>query len=178
METVLIWVAVVVIGAIAVVLAYAATRPDEFHIARSTSIVAPPEKIFPLVNDLRSFNQWNPFAKQDPTAQITYNGPPGGKGASHAWNSKGRAGKGSLEIVDTAPPSGVTMMLRMEKPMKADNTIVFALRPNGSATDVTWTMSGISPYIAKVMGVIINCDRMVGGEFEKGLADLKALAER
>ena len=95
-----------------------------------------------------------------------------------AWDSDGRGGKGRLEITDTAPLSSVTMALHMEKPMEGRNTVVFALQPNGNATDVTWTMTGEYVYIAKVMGVIFNMDKMIGGEFEQGLADLDALAQK
>ncbi len=167
---------VVVVAAIAIVLIYAATLPNDFRVARSTRINASPEKIFPLINELRSFNQWNPFARQDPKMEITYSGPPSGKGASDAWN--GGHGKGSLEITDTVPASSVTMMLHMQKPMEANNTIVFALQPNGAATDVTWSMTGQYAYIARVIGVVVNMDKMIGGEFDKGLSDLKALAEK
>jgi hypothetical protein len=163
---------------VAGILIYAATLPNDFRVARSTSINAPPEKIFPLINDLKSFNQWNPFAKQDPGIEIAYDGPPSGKGAANSWDSAGRAGKGRLEITDAAQPSSVTMRLDVEKPMEGHNTVVFALQANGASTNVSWTMTGAYPYINRVLGTVFNLDKMIGGAFESGLSDLKALAEK
>jgi ABC-type transport system involved in multi-copper enzyme maturation permease subunit len=172
-----VWIGGILFVVVAIVLAYAATLPNEFRVSRTASIKAPREKIFPLINDLKNFNQWNPFAKADPTANITYSGPPSGRGAADSWDSNGRAGKGSLEIIDTAPLSSVTMKLDIQKPYEGHNTIMFALQSNADATNVTWLMTGRYAFIAKVMGVIFNMDKMIGGEFEKGLADLKARAE-
>jgi hypothetical protein len=175
-------IAGVLIVAIAAVAIYAATLPNEFRIARTASIKAPADKIFPLISNLKRFNEWNPFAKQDPSIAITYNETLVGKGAGYAWDSDGRSSKGSLEITDAAAPSSVEMRLDMLKPMEGHNRIVFALRPAADATDVktdvTWTMTGHYSYVAKVMGVVFNMDKMVGGEFEKGLADLRTLVEK
>jgi hypothetical protein len=170
--------AVAVIG----ILAYAATLPDTFRVQRSIDIKAPPDKIFPFINELKTMNEWNPFAKQDPTMRMTYSGPASGKGAANAWDSDGQAGQGRLEITDSVPPSQVTMRLDIAKPMESRNTVEFALLPQAQGTNattkVTWAMTGGYPYIAKVMCVFFNMDRMVGGEFDKGLADLKAMAEK
>ncbi len=170
-------IAVAVVG----VLAYAATLPNTFRVERSISIQAPPEKIFPLINELKTMNEWNPFAKQDPSMKITYSGPASGKGAAHAWTSD-KAGEGRLEITDSAPPSRLNMRLDMIKPMEGHNAIVFALQPQSQGTNVTtnvsWAMSGEYNYISKVICVFVNMDRMIGGEFDKGLADLKAMAEK
>jgi hypothetical protein len=171
-------IGIVALVAIACLLVYAATIPSEFRVARSTSVKAPPEKIFPLINDLKSFNEWNPFARQDPKLEIAYSGPPSGKGAGNAWESAGRAGKGSLEITDVSPPSSVTMRLDIERPMEGHNTIVFALQAKGDVTDVSWTMTGPYPYLNRVLGTVFNMDKMIGGEFEAGLAGPKALAEK
>jgi hypothetical protein len=163
--------------AVAGVLAYAATLPDTFRVQRSISIKSPPEKVFPLINELKTMNEWNPFAKQDPSMKITYSGPASGKGAAHAWTSE-RAGEGRLEITDSSPPSQVNMRLDMIKPMEGHNAIVFALQPQPGGTNVSWAMSGEYNYISKVICVFVNMDRMIGGEFDKGLADLKAMAEK
>lgn len=146
--------------------------------SRSASIDAPPEKIFPLINDIKNFNEWNPFAKQDPTIVISYNGPQSGKGATYSWDSKGKAGKGSLAITDAASPSRVNLRLDMEKPMEGHPNVVFALEPRGAATEVTWTMAGPNPYINRIFSTIFNMDKMIGGTFAAGLSDLKALAEK
>ena len=171
-------IAGLVVIAVIGILAYAATLPDTFRVQRSVSIKAPPEKVFPFINEMKTMNEWNPFAKQDPTMRLTYSGPAAGKGAAHDWDSDGRAGKGRLEITDSAAPSQVTMRLDMIKPMEARNAIVFALQPQAQGTNVTWSMTGEYPFIAKVMCVFFSMDRMIGGEFEKGLADLKAMVEK
>lgn len=159
------------------VLAYAAAQPDTFRIARTVAIAAPPEKIFALIQDLKAFNRWNPFLKLDPAAKLDYSGPASGKGAAHAWSGDRNVGEGRLEITDAVMPTRVQMQLDFVRPMEGRNLVEFALKPNGSGTDVTWSMTGSSPFIAKVMCVFFNMDTMVGGEFEKGLASLKALAE-
>jgi hypothetical protein len=162
---------------VAVVLAYAATRPDRFQIQRSTSIKAPAHKIFPLINDLHAFNSWNPFDKKDPNIKGIYSGPSSGKGASYTFESS-MAGTGNIEIVDSAAPSRVTMKLTMIKPIHADNRVEFTLEPQGDATRVTWAMDGGVPFVGKVIHLIFSMDKMVGQDFEAGLADLKALTEK
>lgn len=171
-------IALVLVVAIAAVLGTAATRPDHFEVARTAKINAPAEAIFPLINDLKAFNGWNPFAKQDPAMTITYSGPPSGTGAAYTWTGDHNVGAGALSIKRSTPSSRVVMALDMAKPMEAHNTVVFSLRPSGGATDVSWTMSGESPFIAKVLGVFCNVDTMVGGEFEKGLQSLKTMVEK
>jgi hypothetical protein len=165
---------------IAAVLAYAATRPDRFEVQRSISVRAPAETIFPLINDLRAFNSWNPFDKKE-GIKASFSGPQAGKGARYAFESR-QAGTGSIEIIDNAPPNRVTMRLLMSKPLAADNRVTFLLEPQGDTaakeTRVTWRMEGDTPFIGKVIQVFLNMDKMVGGEFETGLADLKGLAER
>jgi uncharacterized protein YndB with AHSA1/START domain len=163
-----------VIGAI---FAIASTRPDNFLTARTTRITAPPERLFGLIDDLRQMNTWNPYALRDPSNAIDYGSATKGRGASYAFGG-GKSGSGSLEILDSSPPSNVVMRLVMVKPFKADNTVRFTLQPQGPATDVTWAMSGRQPLLAKVMSLFINCDKMVGRDFEQGLANLKAIAER
>jgi hypothetical protein len=169
--------AILLVAAIAVILAYAATRPDRFRVARFADIKAPPEKIFPLINDLKSFNGWNPFDKQDPDIKGAYSGPQQGKGATYAFESR-QAGTGSLEILDATPPATLTMRLLMSRPIAADNRVDFTLDRQGDGTRVTWAMEGAVPFIGKVLHLIFNMDKMVGGQFERGLTDLKAIAER
>lgn len=167
---------VVIVVLLAAFLAYVATRPNAFRIQRATSVKAPPEKIYPLINDLRQFNTWNPFATQDPNVKINYSGAPSGKGAAYDWQSR-KMGVGRMEIVDTAAPSKIVAKLDFVKPMEAHNIVEFTLEPKGGATDVTWAMHGPMPLISKLMTVFVSMDRMVGGEFEKGLANMKAAAE-
>ena len=169
---------VVLAVAVAGVLAYAATRPDVFQVQRSAAIKAPPEKIHPLINDLRAFNRWSPYEKKDPAMKRAYSGPESGKGAVYAWDGDRNVGKGRMEIADASLPSKVTLKLDFEKPFEAHNIVNFTMEPKGDATSVTWAMQGPVPYMAKIVHLIFNMDRMVGQDFEAGLANLKALAER
>ena len=160
------------------VLALAALRPDNFQIRRSASIKAAPEQIFPLINDLHRFNTWNPFEKKDPNVKRSYSGPESGKGAAYAFDGNKDVGKGTLEILDSAPGSKVTMSLHMVEPFEVRNTVDFTLERQGDATNVTWTMQGAVPYFAKIIHLFVNMDRMVGTQFEAGLASLKTIAEK
>jgi uncharacterized protein YndB with AHSA1/START domain len=169
-------IGVLLLVAAAVVLVLAAMKPDEFRVARPTSIKAPPEKIFPLINDLHQFNTWNPFEKKDP-GKGTYSGPPAGKGASYAWKSD-QLGIGSMTIADTTEPSRVAIKLDFVKPFEAHNNVEFTLVPKGDATEVTWAMNGQTPFLGKIIHVIMDMDKMVGRDFEDGLANMKALAEK
>ena len=177
MLSVLKIVGLAVLTAVVILLVYVSTRPDQFRIARKVAIKASPEAIFPFVGDLRRFNEWNPFAKADPAIKLAYGATSAGPGGSYNWDSTGQAGKGRMEITESDTPKRVAMSLQFDKPMKANNHVVFTLQPQGSATEVTWEMSGTYGILHKTMGVIFNFDKMVGGEFEKGLADLKSQAE-
>jgi uncharacterized protein YndB with AHSA1/START domain len=178
MLEILIYLAIALVVIVAALLAYAATRADTFRVQRSAGIYAPPERIFPLIANLKSMNTWNPFVDPDPAIKIAYTGPESGKGAAHTWSGNSKVGEGRIEITEAVPPSRVAMQLDMLKPIKANNAVEFTLQPNGSETAVTWAMSGRQPFMAKLMTIFIDCDRMVGGQFEKGLASLKAIAER
>jgi len=160
------------------VLAAAAMRPHTFRVQRSADIKAAPEKIFPLINDLRRFNTWNPFEKKDPNLKRSYTGPENGKGAAYAFEGNGDVGKGTLEILDSAPASKVTIALHMREPFQVDNKVDFILQAKGESTEVTWAMQGAVPYFAKIIHLFIDMDRMVGSEFEAGLASLKTIAEK
>ena len=170
-------IAYVIVAAIAVLLLYAATRPDTFRVERSARIKAPPEKIFTLINDLHQFNTWNPWLKKDPGSKVTYEGPQSGNGAAYGWESK-ELGIGSMQIVDNAAPAKVAMKLDFVKPFEAHNQVEFTLKPDGDTTEVNWAMHGPAPFFSKLMGVFFSMDRMVGGQFEQGLAKLKAVAEK
>jgi uncharacterized protein YndB with AHSA1/START domain len=163
--------------AISVLFVLAAMRPDTFRVVRSATIKAPPEKIFPLIVDLHQFNTWNPYEKKDPDIKGRYSGPESGKGAAYAWESS-KVGTGSMEIIETVPPSKVALRLDFVRPFEAHNNVEFTLKPEGDATEVTWAMSGRVPFMAKVMHVLFNMDKMIGTDFEAGLANLKALSER
>ncbi len=163
---------------VAGVLIYAATRPGTFEVKRSITVAASPQAIFPLIDDFRSWASWSPYEKLDPAMKRSFSGPQAGPGAVYAWDGNGKVGKGQIEITGANPPSAVELRLDMFKPFAARNAIEFTLQPQGSATVVTWAMRGPTNYVSKLMGVFINMDRMIGGEFATGLASLKVLAER
>jgi uncharacterized protein YndB with AHSA1/START domain len=167
---------IIVVAAVGLLLAYAATRPDSFRIERSVRIEAPPERIYALIDDLHRFNLWNPFLRKDPATQGTYSGTPSGKGARYAWQSD-KVGVGQMEIGDTTAASSVTMSLDFIKPFEAHNMAEFTLKPDADATQVTWAMHGPAPFLSKLMQVFVSMDRMVGKDFEDGLSNLKTLAE-
>ena len=166
------------IVAIVAFLVYIALKSADFRITRSRPMQAPPEAIFALINDLHGFNRWNPFAQNDPLLKIDYGGPQSGKGANYAWSSTGKSGQGRMEIIDSSAPSLVKMRLEFMKPFSATNTAEFSLAPAGTATAVTWSMTGRNSFMHKLMGTILNFDKMVGGEFAKGLVNLQSLVER
>lgn len=170
----------VVIGAavvIAALVAYAATRPDAFRIARSITIAAPPEAIFPLIDDLRKFATWSPYDKKDPDMARAFSGPSHGTGQRYDWDGDSNVGKGWLVITSSSAPSRVDIDLNMLKPIEATNKVAFTLEPEGATTKVTWAMEGKSSLVAKVMHLFFNVEKMVGGDFEAGLASLKSAAE-
>lgn len=169
-------VAVVLLVGIAAVLVAAANRPDNFRVVRSTTVKADAGKLHPLINDLHQFNTWNPFERKDPDIKGEYRGPVAGPGAAYHFEG-GKSGSGSLRVVDSAPQQ-VTMELHMLKPMEGRNRIVFTLQPQGNATEVTWAMDGPMPFVSKLITMFVDMDRMIGGDFENGLATLKQRAER
>lgn len=170
-------IAFVALLAVAALLVFAAARPDTFVVARSATVQATPEKLYPLINDLRQFNTWNPYGKKDPNMRGEYRGPTAGPGAAYHFEGNKDVGKGSIRIVDAAPGK-VTMQLHMIEPFEGRNSVEFILQPRGAATEVTWSMNGPSPFIAKLAGVFMDMDRMIGRDFEAGLAGLKQRAER
>ena len=170
-------IAITVVALISAVLIFAATRPDTFRVQRAASIKAPPEKISAALADLRGWQAWSPWEKMDPALKRSYSGAEKGKGAVYAWVGNKDVGEGRMEITEVAP-SRVAIDLDFVKPFEAHNKVVFALVPKGDATEVTWTMQGPLPYVAKVVHLFFDMDGMVGKQFETGLANLKTLAEK
>lgn len=178
MAKIFITLAVLLVIALGTLLAYAATKPDTFRFERSVTIAASPDTIHPLINDIKRFNSWNPYNKKDPAMKTAYRGPQAGPGAAYDFEGNGNVGKGTIQIVEPSGPGTVSMRLDMTAPMNASNLIDFTLRPQGPATQVTWAMHGPSPFITKVMHTLFDMDKMLGRDFDAGLADLKTLAER
>lgn len=162
---------------VAIVLGVAATRPDSFRVQRSLVIKAPPEKIAPLIADFHAWSSWSPYEKRDPAMQRRFGGADSGTGATYAWDGNSQVGAGSMEILD-ASADKVRIKLDFLKPFEAHNTAEFTLQPQADGTVVTWAMYGPAPYFHKLMGLFMNMDKMIGTDFETGLASLKALAEK
>lgn len=170
--------AAIVLVAIAAVFGYAAMQPDTFRIARSTTIKAPPEKIYPLMSDFRRGMEWSPYEKKDPDMKRRFSGAPNGKGSVYEFEGNGEVGAGRLEITDVTPPNKVVLRLDMIKPFEGSNVIEYAIAPKGAATEVTWSMHGHQPLLARAICLFLDMDKMVGADFERGLASLKSIAER
>jgi len=175
--TFLIAGAAVIVALVVIIFLYALTQPDRFEVRRSASIKASSDTIFPLINNLHAFNTWNPFDKRDPNIKGSYAGPDSGNGASYAFESS-KSGTGRVEIVEAVPSSKVIMRLTMIKPIAADNRVAFTLQPEGDTTRVTWAMDGEVPFAGKIIHLVFNMDKMMGRDFEAGLADLRLLAEK
>jgi uncharacterized protein YndB with AHSA1/START domain len=170
-----ILIAAVLLG---ILLAYVATRPDTFRVQRTVLIEAPPEQIFPYLEDFRKFSQWSPYEQLDPAMVRTYSGARAGKGAVYEWGGNSKVGKGRMEIAHTASPRMAVIRLDSVRPFETQNIVEFTLQPEGASTRVTWAMRGANPYIAKLIQLVFSMDRMVGKDFEAGLENLKTLTER
>jgi len=169
-------VLIAIIALLALFIGYVMSKPNSFRIQRSIAIKAPPEKIFGYINDLQQNLLWSPWEK-DPAMKRELSGPVSGVGATYAWEGNMEVGKGTLQIIRSTPLK-IDMQLTMVKPMAANNLVEFTLEPKEDETIVTWSMSGPQPFLGKLMNTFINCDKMVGDTFVKGLINLKALVEK
>jgi uncharacterized protein YndB with AHSA1/START domain len=168
----------VVLAIVALILVRAAFIPGTFRVERSTTIKAPPEKVFALINDFHNFGVWSPWEKLDPNMQKSITGTPSGKGAIYEWSGNSKAGAGRMEILESTPSSRILIQLDFIKPIAGRNTSEYTIVPQGDSTKVTWAMYGPSPYVSKIMQVFVSMDGLIGGDFEKGLAAMKAAAEK
>ncbi len=155
-----------------------AGRPDEFKVSRSTTINTSCERVFPHVNDLRKWEDWSPWAKLDPNAKNFFEGPAEGAGAIMRWSGNKKVGQGSMTIAESRAKEFIRFKLEFLKPFKATNMAEFIFKPDGNQTSLTWSMTGRNNFFFKAFSLFMNCDDMVGRDFEKGLADLKSIAER
>ncbi len=150
---------------------------DKYTVERSATIAAPPARIYEELVDFHRWTAWSPWEDLDPQLQRTYSGPESGVGAVYAWSGNRKAGKGQMEIREATEPSKVGIDLEFVKPFKASNDTVFTIEPEGSGSRVTWRLTGKKTAMTKVMGIFTSMDKMVGPDFEKGLARLKAVTE-
>ena len=170
---ILIGVAVVIVA----LAAYVATQPDEFSVSRTASFAAPAPAVFAQVNELKKWEAWSPWQKKDPQAKNSYAGPAAGTGASMAWAGNKEVGEGRMTIVESRAAQLVRFELEFFKPFAATNSAEFAFKEDGGRTAVTWTMRGQNNFIGKAMCLVFDMDRMVGGDFEKGLAGIRQIVE-
>ena len=166
------------IAVVGVVLLYANSRPDTFRVERRATIQAPPERVFAMLNDFREWMAWSPWEKLDPAMQRTYGGAERGVGATYAWSGNKKAGAGQMTITAAEPSTRLGIRLEFTKPFASTNTTEFALTPGAGGTTVSWVMQGPCPFLFRLFGAFLNMDRMIGPDFEAGLANLKAIAER
>ena len=169
---------IVLVLVIAALLIYAATKPDSFRIERSTTIKAPPEKIFALIDDFKQWETWSPWEKIDPALKRTYSGTTSGVGSIYEWSGNKDIGQGRMEIVESTPSSKVSLKLDFVTPFEAHNRVDFMLAQQGDMTTVTQAMYGPSPYMSKLMTMFFSMDKMVGEKYEEGLATLKMISEK
>jgi carbon monoxide dehydrogenase subunit G len=167
---ILVGLAILVVVLIVVII----LPPSDFRITRTAAIAAPPSVVFAQVNDLHKYQAWSPFAKADPAMKITYEGPPTGEGAVLAWAGNNKTGEGRMTLTESRPNELVRSNLQFIKPFQATNVAEFTFKPEGNQTVVTWSMTGKNNFMFKAVGLFMNSDKMVGGMFEEGLANLKA----
>ncbi|MEX2015188.1 MAG: SRPBCC family protein [Candidatus Hydrogenedentales bacterium] len=170
-------VLLVIAAVIVVFLIVVAMRPGQFRISRAATMAAPPAAVFQHVNDLHRWDAWSPWAKRDPNMKVTYSGAEAGTGARYAWVGNKDVGEGSMTITDSRSNERVVIQLEFMKPFRASNTADFLFEPVDGQTRVTWTMTGKNNFMFKTMGLFMNMDKMIGNDFEKGLAVLKAIVE-
>jgi len=173
----MLMIIIVAVVLIAAVLVFAATRPDTFRIQRRTSIKAPPAKVFALINDFRNWDAWSPWEKMDPAMKKTHSGATIGRGAVYEWEGNKKVGKGRMEIIESSPSSRIMIQLDFIEPFEAHNIAEFILKAERSSTIITWAMYGPNPYMAKLMGLFLKMDNMIGKDFETGLSNMKTAAE-
>ena len=171
---IVIAVVVVLLG----LVAFIATRPGEFQVARSTTFAAPAPAVFAQVNELKKWEAWSPWAKKDPQAKSSYAGPAAGVGASMSWAGNNDVGEGRMTIAESRPAELVRIKLEFLKPFAATNTAEFSFKDEGGRTALTWSMRGQNNFIGKAMCLVFDMDKMVGGDFEAGLAGIKAIVEK
>ncbi|CAN5737520.1 SRPBCC family protein [soil metagenome] len=172
------FIGVLILAAIVVILIIASTKPSSFRVQRSVTINASPQRIAALINDFHNWNDWSPWAHIDPDMKTTYSGPASGVGSIYLWEGNSKVGQGRMEIL-AIEPTQTKVKLDFLKPFEGHNTTDFILQPQGSSTQVDWVMYGPMTFFpGKLMSVFTSMDKMIGGDFEKGLANLKAAAEK
>jgi uncharacterized protein YndB with AHSA1/START domain len=172
------WAFLSLLVIVAGVAGFVAMQPSHFEVSRSTEIDAPPDAVFEQVNDLHKWGAWDPWATLDPNATTTFDGPGAGKGAKMSWDGNDKVGAGSMTIVDAKTPDSIALLLQFKRPMEGVADTLFTFTPvEPGKTKVTWKMSGENGFIGKAFSLIMDCEKMVGPDFERGLAGLKKVSE-
>jgi uncharacterized protein YndB with AHSA1/START domain len=161
-----------------VFLGIVATRPNNFRIHRDLTVNATPEAVFEQINSFKAWEAWSPWAKMDPTMQITYSGPESGVDSHYAWSGNGKVGSGKMTITESQPHDKIVIRLEFLKPVPATNITTFSITPQGSKTLVGWTMTGKNGFAGKLFDLIMNMDKTIGKDFEKGLAGIQSVVEK
>ncbi|MDX6531033.1 MAG: hypothetical protein QOH41_3323 [Blastocatellia bacterium] len=172
-KKILIGIAVIVVVLVVVI----ALQSSTYHVERSATINAPAAAVFAQVNDFHKWNAWSPWAKLDPAMKQTFEGAPAGSGAVYTWTGNKQVGEGRMTITESHPSDLVKINLQFLRPFAGNSVTVFTFRPEGNQTTVTWSMTGEKNFLAKAFHLVVNMDKMVGGDFEKGLAQMKSVAE-
>jgi len=173
LEIILIVFAVVVIVFVVVV----AMQPSEFRVARSANISGSAPAVFAQVNDFHKWEAWNPWGKIDPAMKQIYEGAAAGIGAIYTWVGNNEVGEGRMTLTESRPSDLIRIKMEFYKPFAATNTAEFTFKPAGNQTAVTWSMTGNKNFMAKAIHLFMNMDKMIGGQFEKGLAEMKSIVE-
>jgi uncharacterized protein YndB with AHSA1/START domain len=162
---------------VAALFGFASRKPDSYRVTRTVVTSAPADKLFTLINDFHNWEQWSPYEKLDANMQKTFSGPPQGQGATYEWMGNKKAGAGTMKITSATPSRKVSIAMVFLKPFKSESTIDFILEPNGAGTNVTWAMLGKNMFVSKLMTVFVSMDKLIGKDFEEGLANLKRVGE-
>src|SRR6266446_7854878 len=173
LKTILIAIPIVIVGFVIIV----ATRPSNYRVTRSLAIAAPSDAVFPHMNELKKWETWNPWSKADPSMKLTYGGPASGVGANYSWAGNREAGAGRATITESRPGESVKYEMEFFKPMSGSSEMEFTFKPQGNQTEVTMIATGEKNFMAKAFCLFVSMDKMIGGKFEKALADLKAIVE-
>jgi len=169
--------AIALLLAIGIFMVVVALQPGEYKVERRLVMNAPAAAVFAQVNDFHLWDAWSPWAKLDPAMKATFEGPPSGKGSVYAWTGNSNVGEGKMTITESSPPDRIVLELVFIKPMAGSSTTEFSFKPEGAGTSVTWTMTGKNDFVGKAVCMFMNMDKMVGGQFEKGLESMKSLVE-
>jgi len=177
LKKIILGIVVMLVVLIGVCLVLVMMQPAHYQVERSATINAPATTVFPLVNDFHKWDSWSPWAKLDPAMKTTYEGAPAGTGATYSWTGNSQVGEGKMTIIESRPSDLIKIKLEFIKPFAATNATDFTFTPSGNSTNVKWTMSGDNNFIGKAFSLFMNMDKMIGADFEKGLAQMKTVAE-